>query len=397
MGYTKTPLRIAVQVELNRAHGRALIEGIGNYALARTEWRLEAVEPQALTNLAAMRRFDGFIVRVMDDRTASALLRTGRPVVDTYGRDDSGSIPFIRLDDAAIAALAAQCFAEHRHRRCAYCGFPGLRFSEARGAAFAAAVAKSGGECRAYGGGAPLRETEVRRERMDAAPDAPSLRSWVESLPKPIAVFCCNDLRAYHLLCACADAGVNVPRDVAVLGADNDKVLCNFANPPLSSIETNPSEIGWKAAGILDGMLSSPSAAPPPATLHRPRAVVERISTDSYQVKTPWLSDALVTVRRYLGRGLNATELCRSLGLSHTTVNKAFNAELGMSVQQYIIMRRLERACRMLRETSLTAAAISEECGYPSAQYFAHTFSAHFGTTPDKWRKAGGAGGSSGH
>ena len=148
---------------------------------------------------------------------------------------------------------------------------------------------------------------------------------------------------------------------------------------------------------MLEGMLSSPSAAPPPATLHRPRAVVERISTDSYQVKTPWLSDALVTVRRYLGRGLNATELCRSLGLSHTTVNKAFNAELGMSVQQYIIMQRLERACRMLRETSLTAAAISEECGYPSAQYFAHTFSAHFGTTPDKWRRAGGAGGSSGH
>ena len=380
-------LRIAVQIETNRAHGRALLEGIGNYALARTEWRLEAVAPSSLTDPESLRRFDGFIVRVMDDRTAAALLRTRKPVIDTYGRNDEGTIPFIRLDDAGIAAMAARCFAEHRYRRCGYCGFPGLRFSEARGAAFRKAVEAAGGTCAVYTGGARLKETVVRKERLDAAADAAALRRWVASLPKPIAVFCCNDLRAYHLLGTCADARIDVPREVAVLGADDDKVLCTFANPPLSSIDTDPVALGRTAAKLLDGLLSTPQEAAPPVTLHGPRRVLERVSTDFFQVQNPWLSDALVIIRHRLGKGINATELYRRLGYSHTTVNKSFRDELGMSVQQYIIGQRREWSCRLLRETDRTAASIAAECGYPSAQYFAHVFAAHFGTTPEKWRR----------
>ena len=385
----KRPLRIAVQIETNRAHGRALLEGIGDYALARTEWRLEAVEPSALTDAETLRRFDGFIVRVMDDRTAAALLKTGKPVIDTYGRNDTGEIPFIRLDDAAIAKMAARCFDEHRFVRCAYCGFPGLRFSEARGKAFRAAIEAAGGECAIYGGGDRMKETVVRKERLDAAADAVALRRWARSLPKPVAVFCCNDLRAYHLLVACADDGIDVPREMAILGADDDKVLCTFSNPPLSSIDTNPVELGRTAARMLDEAIAARSKGShhPDCVLHPPRRVVERTSTAFYQVRTPWLSDALVIIRRRLGDGLNASELCRRLGYSHTTVNKAFRDEIGVSIQQYIMRQRRERACRLLLETERTAASIAKECGYPSAQYFAHAFAAHFGTTPEKWRR----------
>ena len=81
-----------------------------------------------------------------------------------------------------------------------------------------------------------------------------------------------------------------------------------------------------------------------------------------------------------------ANDVIAHLGYSHTTVGKVFRKELGMSVQQEIIRYRRESACRMLMETSLTAAEIASECGYPSPQYFAHMFSAHFGTTPEKWR-----------
>ena len=402
-------MRIAVHIETNRAHGRALLEGVGDYALAHPEWRLEAVEAETLTNASALRRFDGFIVRVMDDRTAEALLRAGRPAVDTYGRRDVAGIPYIRLDDAAIAQLAAQCFAEHRYRRCAYCGFPGLRFSEARGAAFRAAVETGGGECHVYTGGERFRETSVREERMDTPPDAESLRRWVRSLPKPVAVFCCSDLRALQLLGVCADAGISVPGEAAVLGCDDDTVLCTFANPPLSSIDTDAVSLGREAARMLDTMLAwgqdgdaafsrvsetrpegriSFAVPPPTSVLHPPRRVVERTSTDCYQVRTPWLSNALVHIRRHLGDGLNAAELCRHLGYSHTTVNKVFRAELGASVKGEIMRQRLERACRLLRETDRTAASIAAECGYPSAQYFAHTFAARLGTTPERWRRA---------
>ena len=384
-------MRIAVQIETNRAHGRALLQGIGDYALARADWRLEAVEAPALADPAVLRRFDGFLVRVTDDRTEAALLRAGKPAVDTYGRNEDGPLPCIRLDDAAIARMAAQCFADHRYSRCAYCGVPGLRFSEARGAAFRAAVEAAGGECSLYEGAARTRDSAIRRERMDAPPDAAALRRWLRALPKPVAVFCCSDLRALHLLGCCPDAGLAVPRDVAVLGCDDDGVLCNFANPPLSSIDTDAVALGREAARMLDEALSGRRhpGKRERTVLHPPRRVVERASTDCYQVRTPWLSDALVLIRRHLGEGLNATELCRRLGYSHTTVNKVFRAELGTSVHGEIARRRLDRACRLLRETDRTASSIAAECGYPTAQHFAHVFASHLGATPDAWRRKG--------
>ena len=384
----KPTIRIAVQIETNRAHGRALLEGIADYALAHPEWRLEAVEPATLTSASNLRRFDGFIVRVMDDRTADALIKSRKPVIDTYGRHDLGDIPFIRLDDGAIAGLASECFVEHRYFRCAFCGFPGLRFSDARGAAFAAAMTAHGASCDMYNGNrGRMKETSVRRERMDGAADAGALRKWIRSLPKPIAVFCCNDIRAFHLLSVCADERIDVPHEVSVLGVDNDKVLCTFSNPPLSSIDTNPFALGQKVASMLDGLFSTPGVSPPAATLHKPRQIIERASTEFFPTRTPWLSDALVYIRRHLGEGISADDVIARLGYSHTTVGKAFRREIGASVQQEIIRQRRERACRLLKETSLTAAEIADRCGYPSAQYFAHIFSKAFGTTPDDWRR----------
>ena len=386
-GMQKT-FRIAVQIETNRAHGRSMLEGISDYAITHSDWRLEAVEPGALVDSANLRHFDGLIVRVMDDRTADALVKSRRPVIDTYGRVDSSPIPFIRLDDSAIAAFADGCFAEHRYTRCAFCGFRGLRFSEVRGRAFAEAVRARGGTCEIYDGGmSRLMETAVRNERMDASRDSAALRRWIRGLRKPVAVFCCNDLRAFQLLKACADANLSVPDDVAVLGVDNDKVLCTFTNPPLSSIDTNPFALGQTAAQMVDGLLGTPKKEPPAATLHRPCRMVERVSTESYSTKTPWLSDALVYIRRNLGKGISADDVINHLGYSHTTVGKVFHSELGLSIQQEIIRQRRERACHLLKGTSRTAADIATECGYKSAQYFAHIFAKHFGTTPDAWRK----------
>ena len=113
--------RIAVQVETSRAHSRAMLEGIADAALNLGDWRLEPVEPRLLTDPANIRPYDGLIVRVMDNATADALLKAGRPVVDTYGRLDNNPLPFIRLDDEAIAECAAECFADHYYARCAYC------------------------------------------------------------------------------------------------------------------------------------------------------------------------------------------------------------------------------------------------------------------------------------
>ena len=384
--------RIALQIEKNRAHGRALLRGIADYALEQTDWRLELVDPERIRRAAYLAQFDGLIVRVMDDRTAAALVRSGKPVVDTYGRLDENPLESIRLDDGAIAEMAYSCFAEHHCRSFAYCGFDGLRFSETRGEAFRRCAEADGVACAVFRAPARMRiaDTFFRDEKTEV-PDAQALSAWLRSLPPQTAVFCCNDLRAVQVLKVCADCGLKVPADLAVMGADNDILLCTFANPSLTSIETEPFSLGRQAAEMLDCQLRggrirrNPSRKIPPV-LHRPKRVVERVSTDTYPFRTPWLGDAVRYIRRNVAHGVTASDVVKRIGYSHPTVNRVFADELGRSVKGEIQYQRFRLACGMLKDTSLSAGEISVRCGFTTPQYFCRAFAEEFGETPDGWR-----------
>ena len=381
-------IRVGLQIEKSRAHGRLMLEGIASYALSQNDWRFDLLDPDDLVDARLISQYDGLIVRVMDDRTAAALAKSKKPVIDTYGRVDSPLFDTIRLDDKAIASMAADCFADHRFENCAFCGFAGPRFSAARCEAFVDAVRRSGRRCFAYEGeeSSPLADTFFRNERTDRIPDAKALAAWIASLPKPVAVFCCNDIRAFQLLRVCEETGVHVPDDVAVLGVDNDVLLCTFTHPPLSSIDTDPSSLGRRAGEMLAARLEGRARAPRIVS-HPPRHVIERASTDIYPFRTPWMSDAMVYIRRNVAKGISARDVIERLGYSHTAVNNAFRAELGTSVHQEILRQRLALACSLLKDTDHSAAKIASETGFLNPQYFSRAFSTAFGKSPDAWRK----------
>lgn len=385
--------RIALQIEKNRAHGRALLEGIADYALERTDWRLELVDPEILQDVSSARKFDGLIVRVMDDVTADVLRKSHRPVVDTYGRRDDNPLPSIRLDDAAIAEVALKCFAEHHYHAFAYCGFHGVRFSDVRGRAFKTLAEKRGAIVSLYDGKGPVTDRFFRDEKTDVL-DVAALSAWLKRLPKPIALFCCNDLRAVQVMKICSDLGINVPKDIAVLGVDNDILLCTFTNPPLSSVLTDPFSIGRRAAEMLDDQMRpgaqngkrmvAKRCAP---CLLAPKKVVERMSTDAYPFKTPWLGDAVRYIRRNFARGVTAKDVDSFIGYSHPKVNQVFNEELGHTVKKEILLQRTRAACSLLRETDRTVSEIAMRCGYQRVQYFVSSFAEEFKMTPEAWRK----------
>ena len=382
--------RVALQIEKNRAHGRALLEGVADYALEQTDWRLELVDPEQLHDVSSVRKFDGLIVRVMDDATADVLRKSGRPVVDTYGRRDDNPLPSIRLDDAAIAEVAFKCLAERCYRSFAYCGFTGVRFSDARGKAFVALAEKRGATASMYAGKGRVTDKFFRDEKTDVS-DAEPLAAWLRSLPKPIALFCCNDLRAVQVMKICADVGLDVPKDVAILGVDNDVLLCTFAKPSLSSVWTDPFSQGRRAAEMLDeqmcakGKRSKVAKAVTPC-LWKPKKVVERLSTDAYPFKTPWLADAVRYIRRNFAKGVTANDVVSFVGYSHPKVNQAFNAELGHTVKREILLQRTRHACSLLGETNLSIGEISDRCGYRRVQYFVSSFAEEFKMTPLAWR-----------
>ena len=383
---------VGIQIERNRAHGRGVLEGIADYQLAETNWQVELLERKDLLKPDVLAGFDGIVARVMDNEVADALVAFGKPVVDAYGRLDGNPLASIRLDDAAIGEMAAEAFRDHYFRNCAFCGFPGIRFSEARGAAFKASVEAHGGTCAVYGekSRGAFQDRMFQRERVDSVADEAKLATWLRKLPKPIAVFCCNDLRALQLQRVAVRRRIALEQSVSILGVDNDIVLCTFSKPSLSSIDTDPRALGRTAARLLDRQLRGERKKKdgPQQFLHPPRGVVERMSTAVYPFKTPWLPGAVEFIRAHLREGVSANDVVKFVGYSHPVVGRAFKEEMGMTIQKEIIRLRCNLACRLLAETDLSAEEVAARCGYPDIHYFYRVFTDCFKEPPEAWRKA---------
>jgi LacI family transcriptional regulator len=384
--------RIGVLVELTREFGRDLCKGITEFACANEGLIPFFITPETLKRKSELKSYDGFIARVMTDEMAATLATFKKPIADVYYDKPRPGFAIIKTNHSRIGRLAAEHFMERKFKNFAFCGFAGGRFSNYCFLAFRRALAAKGHHCHYYRPGSKAKyefdSTVLINEQLNRAPDAKALAKWVAILPKPVAVFCPNDLRAWQWLQVCKECDINVPHDVAILGLDNDVIVCGFSNPMLSSIDPDTPAIGREAARTLVEMMNDPDFRK--KTLIRqvnPNRVIGRASTEVYPVDPPWLSDVLVYMRKRVGNRLTASDVFDYLGLSHTVVDAAFRKVLNTTVQKEIAVARMEEARRLLENTALNTAQIAERSGFASATYFVHTFSKAHGISPISWRK----------
>ena len=384
--------RIGIFVERQRAWGRQLCEGVASFAQERADWELTTLEREDLASQRLLATFDGFIARVYDETVAEAFCRAEKPVADV-SCERTRPAPFILgvlQNNRDIGILAARHFIEHRFVNFAFCGFDGKRFSDARRDAFVRCLRLNHFDCLLYRSpvraAAELDRSIARRERLAASTDNARLQAWLAKLPRPVAVFCANDLRALHVLEACKSCGLKVPDDVAILGVDNDTLVCNFTSPTLSSIDPDAFSLGVSAAECLAAAFEGNDAKMPRKI--GPKAVTTRASSEIYPLEPSWLSDALVFIRRNVNRHISAADVYVHLKLSHTAVNHAFRDRLGTTVQKEIRKAQLAESCRLLRDTTLPLAEISRRAGFVTPQYFTNVFTAAFKRSPSAFRSA---------
>ena len=373
---------IALMVENSRAYGRSMIEGIAAYAQERRDWLLRPLTVEDAFS-PKVKDFDGIIARIADERLADRLFRVGIPTVDVFCQKTYPGIAGVDSDHAGIGRLAREFFLSRGFRNLAYCGLPGVAFSDAREKAFA------DGATLVYAPKAhkTVDDSQFYAERVDHIPDAVQLRKWAKSLPTPVAVFCCNDLRAIQLQQVVREIGLRVPEDVALLGVDNDTIACSFAEVPISSIEPNSRQVGYDAARILHALMDRPPAARI-HRIHRVRSgsLLERTSTEFMPIDPPWLGAVLLHIERNISRPIGAREIFALSGLSSTSVENAFRAKLGQSVQAYVTSVKLREAKRLLANPSLRISEIAYRCGFASPAYFCRTFAAAVGQSPKAYR-----------
>lgn len=384
-------LHLGLLIERTRAYGRRVCEGIASYASSRTDVTLDMLNWDEFRNLRKENGFDAFIVRVLDESMTGKLVALGKPTVDVYYSRRRPGFATVDLDNVAIAKLVFEHFRARGFKNFGYCGYDGARFSDVRRDAFVQATSAFG-TCFVYSTPSNVAQRfaddVVRNERYSPGErENAKMMRWIKSVPKPIAVFCSHDLRAHQLLKLCRSGGIAVPNQVAIVGCDDDPILCELTTPALTSVDPDGFTVGRTAAEIAVKMVrDSRFRASPPVCLIPPKRLCVRASSEVYPIEPSFLSDALVYIRRHCHEGIGASDVFAHLGRAHTHVEAAFRKVLGTTVQQAIVEARIDESVRLLKDTSLTVSEIARQSGFSSSQYFCRTFRSLKGCTPQSLR-----------
>lgn len=379
--------RIGLLIERSRAFGRLMCEGVIVHAQDRG-WIIRYLAPEDLRG-RELAKFDGFIARVTTNKVAKLLAATKKPVVDVFYNLPDCGFSIVKERHESIGQLAAEHFLDRRFRNFAYCPYGFGKTSVYCRTAYVQCLKREGLSCNVFSSATevayPSDDREIIGDRIAAPRDAKPLARWLKGLAKPAAVFCPDDLRAWQVLETCASCGIKVPDEIAILGLDNDILICGGAHPMISSIDPNTREIGRVAAETLEALMAKRRRRPIVRQVE-PSGVVARASTAIFPLDPPWLSDALIFIGRHIAEGISAADVLRHLGRSHTLVSRAFAKTLGTTVQKEIAHVRLETACNLLKATSLPLEEVAKRSGFATYTYFMQAFASALGQPPGAWR-----------
>jgi LacI family transcriptional regulator len=356
-------------------HGVA--RGVVRYARERPDWDLYGFG-WMFQAMGSLEHWDGngIIARVESRRDADLLAARGIPVVDVAAAWPRPGFRQVSNNDHATGQLAGRHLVTLGRRTFAFCGVQKVGWSRARREAFREAI-----------GASRLSVFEQSLGWWEKLHRSPAFDHWLAELPTPAALFACNDTVGLKAAAAARRLGIAVPGDLAILGVDNEDILCELSVPPLSSIALDLERIGWEAASALasymDGRPDRAGAAVVP-----PREVVERESTRSFATGDTLVDGALRTIHDASAGRLTVAQLLVSVPCSRRTLEKRFRATLGRSIHEEIVRRRIDEARRFLRDTTFTIAAIAGETGFANAQRFYAAFGKLQGVTPGAYRRS---------
>ena len=376
----KRQRRVALLIESSNAYGRGLLRGVVAYVREHRPWSFYLVEqgrgdppPAWLADWDG----DGIIARIENPRIARAIAKSKRPAVDVSAARLIPSIPWVETNDAAIAKVVAEHLLARGFKHFGFCGDARFNWSKWRAEKFQELVAAAGCSCSVY------QPKELKSDRVEH--QIAGIAAWLRKLRKPVGVMACYDIRAQQVLVACRSLGFAVPDEVAVVGVDNDELLCDLCSPPLSSVIPNNHQAGYEAARLLDQMMSG-AKLPPVAHLIEPIRVAVRQSSDVLAVHDRDVALAMHHIRENACDGINVEDVLRAVPLSRRVLESRFKKLLGITPHEEILRVQLGRVKQLLTETDLSLFEIAGRTGFEHVEYLSVAFKREVGVPPSVFR-----------
>ncbi len=298
-------------------------------------------------------------------------------VADTdYKYDGAVSLD---VDDWAVGAEAAKAFRQAGYESVACLG-NGTPYSVQRIEGFEAAFGERVSVFTEKG----FKDARYSEQFLEPGKN---LLQWLNELPKPVGVFAVHDPLGRYLCAACNKLELSVPDQVAVIGANNDPLVCGMSYPNLSSVS-----IPWERIGSLvgDWMERLLSGEKPPAEALRvaPGSVVMRHSANHLLVDDPVLRRSMTYFSDHLNEPINVAILCDELRIARRSLERKFKEFYRCTPRAMLCRMRVNLAKQLLLESNHPISRIAEMSGFNDPERLAVVFKKETGQSPTQWRKA---------
>ena len=376
--------KIVLLLNPSRMYTRGLLSGIARYARLQGLWTfyrpLEYREPKARRGLLRVLKTlkpDGIFMR--EPAEMDQIIAMDIPTVSfPYSREIIPGIANVIADHRAVGETAARHFLDRGFSYFAYCGFDDWWWSRRRREGFCRTVSQSGCDVDVY--------QLPSRSRRSWGKELPIVADWLQALEKPVGVLACNDDRGELVVEACKAAGLSVPDQVAIMGVDNDPLICDLCSPPLSSVALSLEKAGYDSAALLDRVMAGKGEKTGHIRIE-PTHIVARQSTDTLAVDDPEVAAAIRFIRQHAKTNINVTEVVHQVSLSRRVLEKRFRRVLNKSIHDEIRHARVELLVRMLTETQMSISEMADALDFDDVTHLSRYFRKEKGLSPLQYRK----------
>jgi LacI family transcriptional regulator len=378
--------RILLLINNSGAYDRGLLKGIFNYARFNTSWIFLREAPYFKLRKSGVNLIQQIInwqpdgIIMCENSYTNEIISLNIPTIISPFTNFFPEVVNIVADDHAIGEMGASYFVDKKYKNYGFYGTKDSFWSIERKKAFIKTVRKNGFEVSCF-------ESSSKRKNFDWESEPYHIVNWLKQLSLPLAIMSCADDWSQLIVEAAKILDLRIPEDIAILGVDNDELICELANPPLSSIKQDSETIGFEAAYLLDQRIKK-GKVPIKNIVGAPINVVVRQSTDILAVKDISLVKALNFINGNTNKWpLHVNAVANAANTSRRVLEKKFQQQLGITIGRRINQVRINTICERLINTEESIKEISYSLGFSSCTNFSSFFKKYKKVSPLTYRR----------
>ena len=377
--------KILLLTDFSSGYSRNLLKGIVRYSKEVGNWSFQRMPlyyrmlygENGVVEWAKKWQADAIIAQ-LSDVNIELLNDLNIPIIVQNYRDRNKAVSNLTGDYFNTGVMAAKFFLNRGYRNFAFYGFKGAIWSRERADGYSHEIEKQGYKL-------AILEND-NKDREEWSYNHTVLGNWLQSLPKPVALFACDDHFALQISETCNVYNINVPDDIAILGVDNDDLLCNISDPPLSSIVLDVENGGYNAGKLLHQLITKEITEPFNIVVN-PLIIERRKSTEKYAVSDKNIRTILNYIEKNYANHLSVEELVKQVPLSRRVLEKKFKEETGESLYQYIQNYRIDLFTRLLITTDYSLFEAALQSGFENYKNVSRVFRKYKSLSPAEYRK----------